>query len=273
MGNARQLGRAQAAAAFNLERAGGEGERGLRPLPLAESDLPLLLNTRPPSQARRPLLLLLWELQARAAGRNSATAGVGRRHSGQPECSGILHETLPRGEPQEAERSWPPPAWPGWASEDAPYSCPPWSLPGVMKRLGPAVRVKGLKRTAWEFSALFRAQFANFLNMSHHRLLFTLRLIVQALREPILNCQTLRRTSNRPQRTDPIHATLEEKKTPVALSQGCCSGTRKTQIFPHPGNEVWSLIHIYTGAPAGIEIALRLRSGPGAGKGCFPLIN
>lgn len=94
--------------------------------------IPPFLSTPGPPQERRPLLLLLWELQAGAAGWNSATAGVGRRHFGQPECSGILHETLPKGEPQEAERSWPPPAWPGWASEDAPDSCPPLSL-GVMK--------------------------------------------------------------------------------------------------------------------------------------------
>ncbi|MEJ1279064.1 recombination signal binding protein for immunoglobulin kappa J region-like [Cricetulus griseus] len=97
-----------------------------------QSDGPSLLGSWTRASAAPPSPALL-ELQERAAGRNSATAGVGRRHSRQPECSGILHETLPRGEPQEAERSWPPPGWPGWASEDAPGSCPPLSLPGVMK--------------------------------------------------------------------------------------------------------------------------------------------
>lgn len=69
------------------------------------------------------------------AARNSAPAGVGRRHSRQQECSGILHDALPRGEPQEAERLATAclPAWPSWASQDAPDACPPLCLPGVVK--------------------------------------------------------------------------------------------------------------------------------------------
>lgn len=130
-------------------------------------------------------------------------------------------------------------------------------------RLGPAVRVKGLQRTASKFSALFGGQPVNFPNMSHHRLVYKLRLIVQALREPVLLSQTLRLISNRPQSAAPVRATFKEKKSPVAFSQGCCLGIRKTQIRPHPGNAVWSLFYIYT--------ELRLCSGPGASKSCFPL--
>lgn len=98
--------------------------------------------------------------------------------------------------------------------------------------LGPAVRVKGLKRTASEFPALFRAQPANFPNMSHHRLFFMLRLIGQALREHILTCQALRLTSNRPQRADPAHATLKEKKTPVAFKPRVLFGHQKDSGLP-----------------------------------------
>lgn len=194
----------------------GRGSAGCDPSHWQGAISPFL-STLGPQQAPSPFFLLLWELQARAAGRNWATDGIGRRHSGQPECSGILQETLPRGKPQEAERSWPPPAWPAWASKDAPDSCPPAvpSRSDERLRLGPAVRVKGLKRTALEFSALCRAQLAHFPNNVPPQTLFQmLPLIVQALRELILICQTLKLISNRPQRADPVHATLKEKKTP-----------------------------------------------------------
>lgn len=59
-------------------------------------------------------------------------------------------------------------------------------------------------------SSLFGAQPANFPNMSHHRLVYMLRLIVQTLREPILI-----------KLSDPRELPqfmLHSKKSPVAFS-------------------------------------------------------
>lgn len=233
MGNARQLGRAQAAAAFNLERAGGEGERGLRPLPLAGSDLPLPFNTRAPASAAPPF--------SRCSGscRRELRAGIRLQLESGGDTPGSRNalESYTRHFPEESPRGGAVLAaaclaWLGFRGRARllPSMFP--SRSDERPSLGPAVRVKGLKRTASEFPALFRAQPANFPNMSHHRLFFMLRLIGQALREHILTCQALRLTSNRPQRADPAHATLKEKKTPVAFKPRVLFGHQKDSGLP-----------------------------------------
>lgn len=235
MGNTRQLGRAQAAAAFNLERAGGEGERGLRPLPLAGSDRPLPLNTRAPASAAPPSPAALG-----AAGASCGPEfGYSWSRAATLRAAGMLwnptRDTSQRRAPGGgAVLAAACLAWLGFRGRARLLPSVVGSRSDEKPSLGLVVRVKGLKRTASEFSALFRAQPANFPNMSHHRLVSTLRLIVQALREPILSCQTLRLRSNRPQRADLVHATFKEKKSPVALSQGWCLGIRKKDSVPPP---------------------------------------
>lgn len=133
-----------------------------------------------------------------------------------------------------------------------PSSVPSWS--DERPRLGPAVKVKGLKRTALEFPALFRAQLAHFPNKDSPQTLFhVLLLIAQALREPILICQTLGLISNRPQRADPCYT--QRKENPRSIKPRVLFGHQKDSDpppppHPNPGNAVWSLGHIFTGACA-----------------------